>query len=222
MHIKALTLYTSQIEKQCRFYGEVLGLQVRQVSDGSYRFRLGETFVRLQAAPNAQPYHFAINIPHNQSKAALAWLKERVEVLTFEGHEIQDFSNWQADAIYFYDEDQNIVELIARRTLANASEDTFGPHSMLEVSEIGMPTLNIEAKYHLILAQLGLPIYDGSFERFCAIGDEHGLFICIDKSKKKWFPTNDEAWSANFEALIDNGAHTFSVSFQDDKLLIED
>ncbi|MEL7532496.1 MAG: VOC family protein [Bacteroidota bacterium] len=221
MYIKALTLHTSQLEKQCRFYGDVLGLDVRQVSDGSYRFRLGDTFVRLQASPNAKPYHFAINIPHNQSQEALAWLKKRVEILTDAGNEIQDFVNWEAEAIYFYDEDKNIVELIARRKLDNHSDEPFGPHAFLAVSEIGMPTLDIETKFALIQKQLGLSIYDGSFERFCAIGDEHGLFICIDKSKKDWFPSNDKAWSANFQALIDNGQATFSVSFHDDKLVIE-
>lgn len=211
MIIQALTLYTSRMDEQCRFYSEVLGLEVNKISNDSYRFRLGNTFVRLQSAPSAKPYHFAINIPCNQTDEALDWLKKRVEILSAEGKEIQEFTNWNARAIYFYDEDHNIVELIARKNLSNASSQAFSPDSFLEVSEIGLPTLNIEEKYQLLHQTVGLEIYDGSFDRFCAIGDERGLFICIDQSKKDWFPVNDTAWPADFEALIFNDIKSFSV-----------
>lgn len=220
MIFQALTLYTSQLKEQCRFYSEVLGLEVSPVTDGSYRFRLGNTFIRLQSEVESKPYHFAINIPCNQSQEALKWLKKRVKVLSNEGSEIQEFKNWNAEAIYFYDEDHNIVELIARHNLQNDSEQAFGPHSLLEVSEVGIPTLDIESKFKLMQEHLGLEIYDGSFDRFCAIGDERGLFICIDKSKRDWFPINDKAWSANFEALVSNGKDSFSITYKDDKLEI--
>ena len=171
MIIQALTLYTSRIDQQCRFYSEVLGLEVNKVSNGSYRFRLGDTFVRLQSAQNAKPYHYAINIPCNQAEEALDWLKKRVKILTSAGNEIQEFSSWNAQAIYFYDADHNIVELIYRKNLSNASSQTFSSDSFLEVSEIGLPTRNIEEKYLQLHENLGLDIYDGSVDRFCAIGN---------------------------------------------------
>ncbi|MFK7925626.1 MAG: VOC family protein [Bacteroidia bacterium] len=214
MIFQALTLHSSQLELQCQFYEEVLGLEVSQLSAESYRFRIGNTFVRLQADPAAKPYHFAINIPCNLIQEALLWLKARVEILTLAANEIQDFTNWNAQAIYFYDADQNIVELIARKNLENASDQDFGPASLLEVSEVGIPTLNIEEVYQQLNQTIGLEIYDGSFERFCAIGDEQGLFICIDPSKKDWFPINDTAWVADFEALVFNGTKSFSVVYK--------
>lgn len=220
MNFQALTLYTSRMAQQCRFYSEVLGLEVMKVSDDSYRFRLGNTFVRLQSSSSAVPYHFAINIPSNQAQLALEWLKDRLEIISFEGHEIQDFKNWNAEAIYFYDEDKNIVEFIARHNLSNPSDQAFGSQSLLEVSEIGIPTDNIESKFKLLQEHLGVEIYSGSFERFCAIGDERGLFICIDKNKKDWFPNNDKAHSAQFEALVSDGQNSFSIIYKDDKLEI--
>ena len=50
-----------------------------------------------------------------------------------------DFSAWNADALYFLDPAGNVVELIARHSLPNASDAPFGPDAFLEVSEVGMP-----------------------------------------------------------------------------------
>ena len=60
-----------------------------------------------------------------------------------------------------------------------------------------------------------LEIYDGSTERFCAIGDENGLFICINKQSKNWFPTNEKAYSSPFKIDFENNGTCFSFEFKD-------
>lgn len=202
MRIQELTLYTSQLQKQKQFYQEVLELQLIHQSLTSVSFKLGRSLLHLEYKPGATPYHYAINIPANQEEAALQWLKSRVDILKDENYEIQDFNDWNARAIYFYDEDQNIVEFIARKTLNNGSEKNFDSSALLEISEIGIPSENIKNIYSQITDHIPLEIYDGGFDRFCALGDEHGLFICINKNVKDWFPTNDKAHSSEFHIRL--------------------
>ena len=145
-------------------------------------FQVGNSRLKFVQNEKFQPYHFAINIPCNQENEALKWLQERVEILKDGNNEIQDFDFWNAKAIYFYDIDKNIVELIARKNLLNQSTKMFTTNALLEISEIGVPVNNIESTYNNLKEIVGLKIFDGGFERFCAIGDENGLFIGLKNS----------------------------------------
>lgn len=118
----------------------------------------------------------------------MQWLKSRITILKDEQDEIIDFRAWNAKAIYFYDQDKNIVELIARKNLKNESDQNFGPEQFLEISEIGVPTRDIESEFSILRNAMGIEIYDGGFGNFCAIGDENGLFICINKDHKNGIP----------------------------------
>ena len=121
-------------------------------------------------------------------------------------------------AVLVYDKDKNIVELIARKDLDNQTEEAFGPEHFLCISEIGMPTDDIRKKYDMLHELCGIGIHDGNFERFCAMGDPNGLFICIDKNVKDWFPTNDKAYSSEFElTFIEQGAE-YRVAFRQNDL----
>ncbi|MEM9823377.1 MAG: VOC family protein, partial [Bacteroidota bacterium] len=127
MNIKTLTLYSPQLDKQAHFYSQVLGLEIIEKNKTSVAFQVGNSILRFNYRANFSPYHFAINIPANQEHEALGWLKQRVTILTYEQAEIQYFNFWDAYAIYFYDEDKNIVELIARRGIQNNANQSFDP-----------------------------------------------------------------------------------------------
>ncbi len=213
MKINTLKIHSSNLAGQTRFYSEVIGLELIHKSDEQATFQVGGSLLTLVQNHRFRPYHFAFNIPANREKEALDWLRDRVEILDFEGRDIQDFDSWNAKAIYFYDADRNIVEFIARKNLPNQSEDRFGPGSLLEISEIGMPVNDIETAYNAINEIAPIKIYDGDFSRFCAIGDETGLFICIDKKKKTWFPTGEQAFSADFEIEFAESGQVFKAEF---------
>ena len=66
----------------------------------------------------------------------------------------------------------------------------------------------------------GIEVYDGNFERFCAIGDEHGLFIVINKAVKDWFPTNDKAFSSEFEMEMVQNQKSFRIEFVKEELMV--
>ncbi len=216
MQIKHLYLHTNQLEKQRTFYAELMNLPIVKETDSVITFQIGASQLTFQHKENSTPYHFAINIPANKEKEALSWLKERVEILKYEGNEIQDFVSWNAKAMYFYDEDKNIVELIARKNLDNTSDEPFDQNGWLEVSEIGMPVDNIETAYNWLHEKFKLEIFSGSFENFCAIGGEQGLFICIDKNKRKWFPLQDEAYSSEFSIEFEHEGEIFDMLFREE------
>ena len=220
MQIKKLKIYTSKLSAQNRFYTEVLKLEKLNQTKNSVSYQIGRSVLEIEEVPDFTPYHFAINIPANQENEALEWLKKWVEILKDGNNEIQDFDFWNAKAMYFYDMDKNIVEFIARKNLDNRSEIEFNQNSLLEISEIGLPTGHIENKFKILNENIGLEIYSGSFDRFCAIGSENGLFICVDKNTKEWFPTTDKANPADFEVLINQNDKEYAVEYKNENLKI--
>ena len=219
MEILRLKIFSKNIEKQGLFYQEKLGLPLLKKTSQAIHFQIGNSILEIQEKLHATPYHFAINIPSNQEDQALNWLKERVAILKDVDAEIQDFDFWNAKAIYFYDADNNIVEFIARKNLANSSDKAFSIDSLLEISEIGVPTNNIEQVYQQINTLTDLEIYDGNLERFCAIGDEHGLFIAINKNVKDWFPTNDKAYTSEFEMELLANKQVYNLTYKNGQII---
>ena len=218
MQIKELKIYSSKIKDQAEFYSKVLGLNIISFSEENVSLELGKSILSIEFKPETTPYHFAVNIPANKEVEALEWLKSRVEILKDGVNEIQDFDFWNAKAIYFYDRDENIVELIARKKLKNSSSQKFDVTQLLEISEIGVPTLDIEKEYEHLKSITGIEIFDGGFERFCAIGDENGLFICINKKIKDWFPTNDKAFSSEFKIKLVEKEKEYLLSYKNEEI----
>ncbi|WP_196884979.1 VOC family protein [Aureivirga sp. CE67] len=221
MNIETLKIYTENIEEQKEFYSETLGFNLIKESKDSLSYEIGKSVLILEKRENASPHHYAINIPAHKEEEALAWLKERVSIIKHEEHEIQTFKNWNAKAIYFYDKDKNIVEFIARRNLKNETQNPFSTKQLLEISEIGVATSDIERDYNYLHADIPLEIYYGSFEEFCAAGDEHGLFIFKNKNEGSWFPTHDKAISSDFEISFIQNNNNFTLLYEDEKFKMQ-
>jgi catechol-2,3-dioxygenase len=219
MKIQELELYTPRLKAQTKFYSEILELNVIAKTNTSTSFQIGESILKLVQREKFTPYHYAINIPANQEIEGLEWLKERVEILKHENLTIQYFDFWNAYAIYFYDEDRNIVELIARKNMENNSNQPFDKNSLLEISEIGIPTSDIDKEYKILKKATGIPIHSGNLERFCAIGDDNGLFIAINKEQKKvWFPTKDTPLSSDFNITFIEKGKEFTFEYKNEEL----
>lgn len=213
MQIKELKIYTKSLEDQFNFYSKIIGLKVIDHSENNITFHIGNSRIQIVKSDISHPYHLAINIPCNREHEALKWLKERVEILKVGLDEIQDFRSWNAKAIYFYDKDNNIIEFIARKNMKNKSQTKFSVASLLEISEIGIPVNSIEKIFRKIHRTTGMEKFDGDFEKFCAMGDENGLFISINKKVKKWFPTGDKAYSAAFETRFMQKGRDYELKF---------
>jgi catechol-2,3-dioxygenase len=218
MKIEKLEIATADIEKQLHFYRDLLGLKIRNQEERSFEIAIGFSILKFRQDTNFTPYHIAIHIPDKQEGIALTWLKSRVSVLKNNLDEIVDFSAWDAKSIYFYDEDKNIMEFIARRDFNKPFSEVFSVKSLLGIAEIGLATNNIEEKFNFLQQNCGLNIFDGNFEKFCAIGDHQGLLITINKNLKAWFPSGDEAFSSDFRIKFSHKGFNYDLDFINDCL----
>ncbi|HSJ11087.1 MAG TPA: VOC family protein [Gillisia sp.] len=220
MKINRLEISTGNLKAQLKFYRNLLGLAIKGEDENSFEVAIGFSILKFTSSTSFTPYHIAIHIPDKQEEKALIWLKSRVDILKNEDEEIVDFSAWNARSVYFYDADHNIMEFISRRNFFKNGTDEFSEKSMLGIAETGLPTSDIREKFDLLNKHFNLEKFDGDFNVFCAIGDDLGLLITIDKNKKDWFPTNDKAFSSNFKIEFTHQNLEYSFIFQEDSLEI--
>jgi len=218
MKIEKLEIASADIGKQLHFYRDLLELEIRDQDERFFEIVLGYSILKFWQDTNFTPYHIAIHIPDRQEEIALRWLKSRVSILKNDQEEIVDFSGWDAKSVYFYDEDKNIMEFIARGNLNKPASEDFSEKSLLGIAEIGLATNNIEEKFNFLQQKCGLEIFDGNFEKFCAIGDHQGLLITINKNLKDWFPNGDEAFSSDFRIEFSHKGSNYDLDFINDCL----
>ena len=220
MKIRSLSIYTSNLEKQLDFYRDELGFEVSGLSENSFVVHLGYSSLEFVSRKNASPYHIALHIPDEQEEEALKWLEAIVPVLEYNSDKIIDFSNWGARSVYFYDKDNNIMELISRRDFEKPESAIFNAESIVGIAEIGLVTKDITGKFEKLKLESGLNKFDGDFDRFCAIGEASGLLITINNDKKDWFPTNDKAYSSDFKLEYEHESNNYHLEFSSDALEI--
>lgn len=218
MKIESLKLFTSRLEEQIEFYNKVLCLPVKRISDSSFQVEMGYSHIEFSQKKSATPYHLAFHIPAHQEVQALEWLQKRVPVLKDENKEIIDFPAWKAKSVYFYDADRNIVEFISRKDFFQPAAENFSEESIIGVSEIGVATENVEEQFRFLNDHFGLQKFTGDYERFCATGDDEGLFIIINKKIKDWIPTGDKAFASPFEIKFSVEQATSKVVFKNDRM----
>ena len=196
MNILELQLLSSDILQTKRFYHEILGLSIIQADDLSIRISAGRSALQFKNVNDQNPfYHFAFNIPANKFEEAHAWANKRVQLMPITlSTNIADFKNWNAKAFYFFDNNQNIVEFIARFDLDNNSDKAFDGSSIFSISEIGLVVDNAKAYSEKFLEEGGLNFFSRQppQDDFVAIGDDHGLFIVVN-NKRNWYPTSKPA-----------------------------
>lgn len=194
MKIVELQLETHCLPELKKFYTEILELPLLEERKRSFSFQAGTTKIKFyKAEPSEKPfYHFAFNIPENRFKEAKMWLSGRTALIEKDGRDEFKFESWNADALYFYDPAGNIVEFIARHSLANRSDEKFSAKSILGVSEIGYVVEDVRLFSKHIKEELNLELFDGDERQFAAVGDEEGLLIVVPIDRG-WFPVDKPA-----------------------------
>ncbi len=197
MHINEIALFAPNLDQAAAFYSGGLGLPIESRTNTEIQFSVGEsilTFVRDTTDTVTTSYHYAINIPENQFQEGKAWLRQRVPLIPDpNGFDEFFFENWNAHACYFYDPFGNIGELIARHTTHTATNAPFSSHSLLSISEIGIPVEDVLAFVVTAGKTWGLrPYLNRSSEDFTAIGDHDGLLITV-KRGRLWYPNGQVA-----------------------------
>lgn len=191
MEVVEVRLASAQLEAQRSLYGGALGLEVSDAA-GTLAVQIRATRLVFEAGP-ASPQHFAVRIPSAAYADALGWLAERVELLTDgDGGHAFAFPDWNADAAYFRDPDQNVVELIAHHDLPEPHHPPFGPGSMLGVCEVGVPADDVAAYVQSLERRTGARRWSGDGVSFAAAGDKRGSLIVVRRGRV-WYPTTDAA-----------------------------
>ena len=192
MQIKELHIRTNDLPGTEYFYHEVLDLPIEEKSELHLLFRLKQSLLHFNFFDNRPSiYHIAFNIPCNGIAEALQWLKNKISIIPIDDSLIADFKNWNAKAFYFFDNNKNIIEFIARDDLKNQSDLPFDASSILSVSEVGIVTKHVEETCLELKNKYGLDYFPKQppLKDFAALGDDHGLFIVVSENRN-WYPTN--------------------------------
>ena len=196
MEIKEIVIQTDDLKGTENFYANVLGFELIKKEQNTIAFLAGNSILSFIKSTNLNPkYHFAFNIPKNKLNEATIWLNSKVNLLLNDENEIiTDFGDWNAKAIYFYDNNNNIVEFITRFDLTNETEKKFDASSVLSISEIGIVANDPMKLASQIMDKNHLKYFEKGkqSENFFSIGDDNGLVIIV-KNDRKWYPTEQKA-----------------------------
>jgi len=210
MDIQEIILQTNNLSETKDFYNQVLGMNILKKTDQSLSFPAGSSILTFQQSNVlAHPtYHFAFNIPENQIQDAMNWASGKVELLSVTAKsKIADYQSWNAHAIYFKDNNGNVLEFIARHDLKNASAGVFTAAATECISEIGLVTAKVPAFTDQLMAAYGLTLFSKQPRQtnFAALGDDHGLFIIVE-SNRCWFPTTVPSEKFPLKVIVGRGA----------------
>lgn len=189
MKLVEIRLASTRPEAQRSLYDGLLGLEVHE-SAGALAVQIGTTRLVFEDGPSS-PQHFAIRVPSAAYADALAWLGARVELLSDDdgGHAFA-FPDWNADAAYFRDPDQNVAELISHHSLPEPYRPPFGAGSMLGVCEVGVPVDDVGEYLGFLERRTGARRWSGDGVSFAAAGDKRGSLIVVRRGRL-WYPTKD-------------------------------
>lgn len=198
MIIEKLLLTTACTADIQPFYSEVLGLPIIHSEQGSFTVRAGRSELTIQEMEQKPAeehyYHFAFTIPENRLPEAKTWIEAMVPIGTEAGQDVSFSESWNSHSVYFEDPAGNILELIARHTMDNATDRPFDPkQDILCISEIGVPTSKVPAAVDRF-AELGLMTYKTRDDSFNPIGDDDGLLMVVETGRR-WHFTNKTAES---------------------------
>lgn len=207
MKLQHIQIQTNDLSKTIAFYTQTLGFQIIENNSTSVSFQIGSSILKFIENKNFDSiYHFAFNIPNNKLDEAIKWCDNKIDLIRIEDEKIiTRFENWNANAVYFYDNNCNLLEFIARHDLDNSETKSFDIKSILNISEIGIVYEKpLELGQDLINKhQLSFFSKNANSEVFATIGDDEGLLIIV-KPNRNWYPTQTPSESNKTEIRLEN------------------
>lgn len=218
MKIHDLTLFTDRTEALFSFYEMIFGDRLLRTPKG-FKIRLpNRSHIQFEGSDQPWYYHFAFNIQEDQIEKAHAFVKRLTTPLPDPdtGDTLIDFPAWNAHSVYFRDPANNVVEFIARHDLNHSRKSSFNRDSILSISEIGTPSRDVKENFDILHA-CNLKRYSGDFKRFCAAGDEEGLFI-LKKTGGHWFPSFLDTIEAPYLADFETASGRHRIAYREGRL----
>jgi catechol-2,3-dioxygenase len=215
MKIKEIILLSDDLSETSRFYSELMGFTISESTTSKITFKVGRSQLTFLHTNNHCIYHFAFDIPHNKLDEVIQWLSARVDLIEFQGSNVIDFPNWNAKSLYFYDNNGNILEFIARFENKNESYHSFDSSNIVSISEIAFVTENVEKLAKNLIQTHSLTYYFRQVQRedFSVIGDDDGLIIIVD-SARNWFPTPIKVEKFPVKVTIEKNGNSFELNYE--------
>ena len=216
MKLEYIQLQTKNIKETELFYKDILELKILEKRSDSVGIQAGSSVLKFIENPEFDSiYHFAFNIPENKLEEAIKWCAEKVDLIHIQDKRIiANFETWNSNAVYFYDNNGNLLEFIARHDLDNFQIKEFTSRSILSISEIGIVHDNPMELGAQLIESYDLMFFEKNFnsETFAAIGDDEGLLIIV-KPNRNWYPTQTPSKSNKTEIIIENRGVQIELDF---------
>lgn len=187
MRIRDLSLPATDPAALAAYFADVLQMDV----DGGAIVIGWSTIHPVPAdSPSTGRVHLAFTVPDNRFAEAMAWLRERSPLQRSpDGKEYFALeSNWKSQSVYFTGPDGLILELIGRKRLPHSSHT--GPFHGSEItclSEVGLPVDEVPDTQCRLADAFGLTPLSQPSDAFAPMGDDEGLLIVVDATRR-WFP----------------------------------
>ncbi|MBF4485412.1 MULTISPECIES: VOC family protein [unclassified Flavobacterium] len=216
MKLAHIQIQSNNIEQTATFYKNILDLPIIEKTKDFVSIQAGNSVLEFVENPEFKSiYHFAFNIPENKLDEAIEWCKSKVDLIFIEDQKvITNFENWNANAVYFYDNNGNLLEFIARHDLDNAQTEAFSSKAILNISEIGIVNENPLELGKQLIAEHGLAFFskNANSELFAAVGNDEGLLIMV-KPNRNWYPTQTPSESNITKVKIENKGTKIELKF---------
>jgi catechol-2,3-dioxygenase len=217
MEILELRLLTKNIIETERFYRDTMGLKKEHQTEKSLCLNIGSSKLIFELIDTEQTpkYHFAFNIPINKIDEAINWTSKRTNLIEVgDKNFVADFENWNAKAIYFYDNNHNILEFISRVDLNNFDNRKFSIDTILNINEVGIVTEEPLKIAREIIKKTNTNFFPKGPKRedFVVVGSDNGLFV-ISNPKRNWYPTQQKGEKQPVKAKIRVAENIFELQF---------
>ncbi|SNR38054.1 VOC family protein [Flavobacterium sp. ov086] len=216
MKLEHIQIQTNNILETAAFYKDILELPIIEKTPQTVTIKAGDSILKFTENPDFNSiYHFAFNIPENKLEEAIEWCKNKIDLLLIEDQRvIATFETWNSNAVYFYDNNGNLLEFIARHDLDNLQIKGFSSKSILNISEIGIVNENPMELGDQLVEDHDLAFFAKNFnsENFAAIGDDEGLLIIV-KPYRNWYPTQTPSKSNKTEVRLENNGTKIELNF---------
>lgn len=215
MNLNTIEILTNDLNATKHFYENVLELPVTMVNDSTMRVKIGASTLRfIECLKNEKPiYHLAFNIPNNKLDEVINWCESKIQLLKKDdGACITNFESWNANAVYFYDNNGNVLEFIARKDLNNSVQEPFSSKQILNISEIGIVAANPLALGKQFIQDYELQFFkkNKNSKVFTVLGDDDGLLIIVIPNRD-WYSTQIPAKSNWTKIALTNNDKKSSV-----------
>ncbi|WP_293885124.1 VOC family protein [Sphingobacterium sp. UBA1498] len=216
MKIQELLLLTNNISETKLFYSQTIGFDIVKETKKSISFIVGTSKLTFELTDikHSPKYHFAFNIPSNKIEEALEWILQKTNLIFAENSYVTEFDNWRAKAIYFFDNNKNILELISRSDLNNNNDNPFSIEQILNINEIGLVTdMPIQTGNEIIhQKEIDFFMKGPRKDDFVAVGCDDALFV-ISSPNRSWYPTQEKAEKWKVRATINIANKEYELEY---------